>query len=70
MISAEILEKALKTEGDTYDTGLRLRGYEVHALPPHRYRFCTTFFLVHPEVFATQAYQDGETRIYRRRKPS
>jgi hypothetical protein len=49
-----------KTEGEGYDTGLRLRGFEVWAQPPHHYRHYTTLFVMLPDVFATEAHQDGE----------
>lgn len=44
----------------TYDTGLRVRGFEVWARPPHHYRHYTTLFLRHPETFSTEVYQNGE----------
>ena len=52
--------KGLITEGDRYDTGIRVRGYAVLGIPPNRYRHYTTFVISHPDVFPTESYQDGE----------
>lgn len=59
-METDLLERAVKTEGEMYDTGLRLRGFEVHARPPHHYRHYTEFLLTHPQVFETEVYRDGE----------
>jgi hypothetical protein len=50
-IASEILGKACLTEGPAYDTGLRVRGFEVWGIPPHQYRHFTEFFLRHPQAF-------------------
>ncbi len=48
-ISSELLDRACTTEGAAYDTGLRVREFEVWAIPPNRYRHYTEFFLRHPQ---------------------
>lgn len=48
---SHLYDVACHTDGPSYDTGLRLRGFEVWACPPHRYRHFTEFMLVSPETF-------------------
>lgn len=45
--------------GKCYDTGLRIRGLEVWAITPHRYRHFSEFLLRLPEVFSTEVYEEG-----------
>lgn len=50
-MESSILDRACQTEGEHYDTGIRIKGFEVWGIPPHRYRQFTEFYLRHPQGF-------------------
>ncbi len=54
MITPELIALGTTTEGDSYDTGLTIRGFKVMACPPHHYRHYTTLFLRLPESFSNE----------------
>jgi hypothetical protein len=58
-MDSAVLAKGTRTEGDPYDTGLRIRNCKVIARPPHHYRHYTTLFLHWPEEFPTEV-REGE----------
>lgn len=58
MICEKILSAACQTEGEVYDTGLRIREFEVWGIPPHHYRHYTEFYLRHPQPFPYEVRKD------------
>jgi hypothetical protein len=51
------LELACQTDGELFDTGIRVRGLEVWANPPNRYAHCLTLKLVYPDPIQTKLVQ-------------
>lgn len=60
-ISSELMDLACQTEGNSYDTKLRIQGLEVWGIPPHQYRHYTEFFLQYPTSFPSEVQEvDGK----------
>lgn len=49
-------------DGQSINTGLTLRGFEVHAITPHHYRHYHTLFLRVPGEFLTESYEQQPGR--------
>lgn len=62
-LSESILDKACKTEGEDYNTGLKIKEFEVWATPPHRYRHCTEFYLRYPHPFPYEVKEQEEPNL-------